>query len=41
MYISGANSGGKDTEVDSNRRLECRNRRRKPEEEKYMGISII
>ena len=41
MYIYGANSGSKYTEVDSNRRLEHRNRRRKSEEEKYMGISII
>ena len=39
MY--GANSGSKYTEVDSNRRLEHRNRRRKPEEENYMDISIM
>lgn len=41
VYISGANSGSKYTEVDSNRRLEHRNRRRKSEETKYMVISII
>ena len=40
MYIYGANSGSKYTEVDSNRRLEHRNRRRKSEETKYMVISI-